>query len=282
MGTDIDFAAIGKTVKRALLLQQAKVNAGLARMEAVELAKFGWPTTRSDELEKEIADLEKLVSDQSAAQEQSRVAKENLSIVIDEGHTYVRRLRAALRPILRALPKGDTTAAMFKSGPSLHNSVANLSAYFAKIRPGVEHLAVQLQAALSGTPSLESLDLLRAKLDSTSTAAALARNKIPELTQALNEAQGHLLLNLRDMASIASVAFDAEPKRMGKFYLDLIAGRKAQPATTVTVTTPAEPAAPGSSSVAPAVAPNTPSGSTIVVTPPIAPIAMAGGLGSGS
>ena len=133
---------------------------------------------------------------------------------------------------------------MFKAGASLRNSAANLSAYLTKIRPGIDHLSPQLQAALGGAPPLQVLDQLRAKLDAASTAAALARNRIPELTQAINETKGSILLNLRDLLQFARVAFDAEGQRMGKFNLDLIRARAPRDASTVTVSTPTSPTTP--------------------------------------
>lgn len=242
MGTDAELAAIGKNIKRAALVQQAKVSAHQARDEATELAKCGWPTQRTEQLEAQISAVEQLFIKQSTLREEARNASEALAIVLDEGRTYIRKLRAALRPILRALPRGDTTKAMFKMDASLHNSVANLSAYLTKIRPGVEHLAPQLQSVLSGSP-LQTLDDLRAKLNTVSTTAAVARNRIPEVTQAMNAAKGAVMLSLRDLLEFARVAFDADRVRVGKFYFDLLSGREPKPATTVTVS-PATPASP--------------------------------------
>jgi hypothetical protein len=256
MGTGVDLAAVGKPIKKSALLQQAKVSASQARVESTELSKFGWSLQHSDTLEAQTAALESLVGKQSVIREDARVAADTLAIALDETRTYVRKLRAALRPILRALPHGDATAEMFKSGVSLGNA-ANVSAFLLKIRPGVEKLASQLQSVFPGTPPVQALDDLRAKLDAASTNATVARNRIPELTQAMNEAKGQVMLTLRDLLQFARVAFDAEPQRMGKFYLDLIGGHAPRDTTIVTVTpaAPANPAAttpatPGSQPVA--------------------------------
>jgi hypothetical protein len=256
MGTEVDLAAVGKNINRAALVQQAKVNVSQARAEAAALLQTGWTAQHTDTLAAQTTALENLVAKQAAEREEARVASDMLAIALDESRTYIRKIRASLRPILRALPHGDATAATFKAGGSLGNA-ANVSAYLVKIRPGVEKLTTQLHSMFPGTPPVQLLDELRAKLDVASTNATLARNKLPELTQAMNEAKGTVLLGLRDLFQFAKVAFDADEPRQGKFFLDLISGHAATPQTTVTVSdptsTPAAPVPAGAAPVSPPV-----------------------------
>lgn len=228
MEYDQSLAAVGKNIPRAALAQQGKVSLGLARAEAVTLASFGWVESCTSAIEQHINTLEQRVALQSLAREDARLAAAELRVEVTLARTFLRKMRAALPSVLRALPQGDTTRTMFKAGVPLAASVPNMSTYLSQIRPGIEKLNDRLSPFFQGQSPLATLDTIRTKLDEASTKAALTRRKIPEATLAVNESKGRLLQKLKDLQQTARVAFDSQPERLAKFALGKIVRAKGE------------------------------------------------------
>lgn len=227
---DLRLARKGQSEPRRGLIEQGKVQVGLARKYAAELDEAGWAPEETDALEKEIQRLESEVVEQIEARGDARGKTASQGDAITEAKKFLRKLRNALPAVLRKAQVEGVSAESFRVGGELGRSVSRISDYLTRIRAPVAALDIPLQryfrqkdvpADQQKKPS-ELLDEVKQNLDSANVAQEVALAGIPRETLEIYEAKGRVLEMIEDLNRIAKNAFDGQAELIGQFNKDII------------------------------------------------------------
>jgi hypothetical protein len=239
MIVDIRLVAKGKAEPRDGLLQQGKVQIALAKQHATELADAGWPSTDTDALAANVADLEAATGAQAKAYNTAGHASAAEAKAIADAKGYIRKLRHALPRALREANAPGVTLSSFHAGERLGRSTPKISKFLATIRPAVAALDPALKKHFKGKKASTELDAVKAALDHADTTQELARKNAPGETLALYEVMGRVLEQIEDLNRAGKIAFDGDAATRAKFNKDvLLRARKERPKKKVDAAKP--------------------------------------------
>lgn len=245
MRTNPTLTALGRRTPRDGLAHQARLSVALAREHASQLASHGWSAEQTERLERQVLDFERHVAGQSEVRERTRIARTDVSRVVQAATTFLQKLAGAAKLAAPRLdPAGVNLRALRPQSP-LRGSPARLAAHLARIRPLVEAGDMLLRVYFAGQSPLAELDQLKLRLDRTETDHQLARVAMPDASSTLTEAKGTLLQELRTLEGIARLAFHDQPGVAGTFRLALLPSRRrASPPVIPPLIPPSGPPAP--------------------------------------
>lgn len=243
MKTNPTLTALGRRTPRDGLAHQARLSVALAREHAAALARHGWAAEQTDRLERQVLDFEQRIAGKSEVQERTRIAREDVSRVMQATITFLQKLNGAAKLAAPRLdPAGVNLRALRPQSP-LRGSPARYAAHLARIRPLVEAGDALLKVYFAGQSPLAELDQLKLRLDRTETDHQLARVALPDASTTLAEAKGGLVQELRTLEGVARLAFHEQPGVASTFRLGLLPSRRrASPPVIPPLIPPSGPA----------------------------------------
>lgn len=233
MSVDMKLAKRGRSQPRLGLIKQGRASVKVARQYRDELLAVGWTPHMTDELGREVEELDTEHSELLDKRGEAKALTLHEQAAIDRAKSLKRRLVAAFDDMHEdgRVPLNDYE--IVKKSGRLERSSARISAYLGDIGKQVVDYEPILRE-YGFCDAVAELDRIKAELDDTSSEQDTSLEKLPLETLKYYERKGRVLTLIQKLIRRARIAFDGRAEILALFNKDhLLAARRSRSKTVV-------------------------------------------------
>lgn len=233
MSIDMKLAKKGRAQPRLGLIKQGRASVKVARQFRDELLAIGWTPSMTDELEREVDELDTEHAELLDKRGEVKALTRHEQAVIDRAKSFKRKVVVAFDDMYDdgRVPFNDYE--IVKKSGRLERSSARISAYLGDIRKQLVDYGPILRE-YGFRDAVAELDRIKAELDGTSAEQDASLDKLPLETLKYYERKGRVLVLIQKLNRRARIAFDGRAEILALFNKDhLLAARRSRSVSAV-------------------------------------------------